>query len=453
MIKTLTNSYIRFIQKFLPSPFTIAFGLTGICIVLALLFTKPNEVGVASYSLTIFDYWGKGVWGLLEFTAQMMLILVLGHAIALSRPALHLINRLMSLCTSNSKAAFVVTLFTVLSGYINWGLGLIFGAILARQVFEYSKDKNISINYPLIGACGYTGMMVWHAGLSGSAPLTVAQSGHSLVSQMGVLPLSETLFSSMNITVIISTIIVLPILAYLLGKSKTEKHNIEELALHNSGQLEPEQGAIFGAERLDHKSLIGYFVGSMIVMYWLYSFFSNPNPLNYLGLNTINLLFFGLALLSHGTIYSFLKAIDQGIKGASGILIQFPLYAGIMGIMAHSGLLTLSAQFLVDQATAATFPLFGFMSSALVNILIPSGGGQWQIQGPILIEAAQNLQVSLGKTTMCLAYGDQLTNMLQPFWALPLLSITQLKAKDILPYSLIFMFAGIIIYGMCLLIF
>jgi short-chain fatty acids transporter len=189
------------------------------------------------------------------------------------------------------------------------------------------------------------------------------------------------------------------------------------------------------------------------VLYWSYSLLSNPNPLNYLGLDTINLLFFGLALLSHGSIHSFLNAIDEAIKGSAGILIQFPLYAGIMGIMAHSGLLTLAAQFLVEKATATTFPLFGFMSSALVNILIPSGGGQWQIQGPILIEAAQNLNVSLSKTTMSLAYGDQLTNMLQPFWALPLLSITQLKAKDILPYSLLFMLAGVFIYSICLLIF
>jgi len=451
MIKRIANSYIRFIQKYLPSPFTIAFGLTGICILLALLFTKPTEVGVASYSIAIFDFWGKGIWGLLAFTAQMMLILVLGHTIALSKPANFVINQLLQLCTNNARAAFVVTLFTVISGYVNWGLGLIFGAVLARQVFEYTRIKNIQLNYPLIGACGYTGMMVWHAGLSGSAPLTVAQSGHSLVGQMGVLPLSETLFSTMNIAVFICTLVVLPLLAYLLGSTTYNNFKIIEKEPEPSAIKEAKQPV--GAEKLDHVSFIGYFVGAMIVLYWSYSLLSNPNPLNYLGLDTINLLFFGLALLSHGSIQSFLNAIDEAIKGSAGILIQFPLYAGIMGIMAHSGLLTLAAQFLVEKATATTFPLFGFMSSALVNILIPSGGGQWQIQGPILIEAAQNLNVSLSKTTMSLAYGDQLTNMLQPFWALPLLSITQLKAKDILPYSLLFMLAGVFIYGICLLIF
>lgn len=452
MIKRIANSYVKFIQNYLPSPFTIALMLTGICIILALIFTKPNQTSVLSYSITIFDFWGKGIWDLLAFTAQMMLILVLGHTIALSQPANRLINRLMTLCTSNAKAAFVVTLFTVISGYINWGLGLIFGAILARKTFEFAAKNNIPLNYPLIGACGYTAMMVWHGGLSASAPLTIAQNGHSLESKMGIIPLSETIFSSMNITLIICTLIVLPLLAFILGKSDLTNTSVVYLLknVETESEIKPKGKS---AEQLDHLSIVGYFVGGMVILYWFYSFFMNSNPLNYLGLNTINLLFLGLALLAHGTISSFLGAVEEGIIGASGILIQFPLYAGIMGIMAHSGLLDLSARFFIEYANKTTFPFIGFISSALVNILIPSGGGQWQIQGPILIEAAQNLNVDLGKTTMSLAYGDQLTNMLQPFWALPLLSITQLKAKDILPYSLLFMIAGFFIYGVCLLIF
>lgn len=138
---------------------------------------------------------------------------------------------------------------------------------------------------------------------------------------------------------------------------------------------------------------------------------------------------------------------------ASGILIQFPLYFGIMGIMKYSGLVGIFSSFLMGISNEVTFPLFTFFSAGLVNIFVPSGGGQWAVQGPIIVEAAQNLHIPLGKAIMALAYGDQITNMLQPFWALPLLGITGLKAKDIIPYTLFLMIIGIIIFITGLLIY
>jgi len=155
----------------------------------------------------------------------------------------------------------------------------------------------------------------------------------------------------------------------------------------------------------------------------------------------------------HKNISNFLKAIDSAIVGASGILIQFPLYFGIMGVMNHSGMVNIMSNFFVSISNDITFPIFTFISAGIVNIFVPSGGGQWAVQGPIIIEAATELGVSIPKSVMALAYGDQLTNMLQPFWALPLLGITGLKAKEILPYTLILLLAGSIIFIGGLLIF
>jgi short-chain fatty acids transporter len=145
----------------------------------------------------------------------------------------------------------------------------------------------------------------------------------------------------------------------------------------------------------------------------------------------------GLALLLHRSIASFLKSIDQSISDASGILIQFPLYFGIMGIMSGSGLIQEISNWLTAAASANSLPILSFFSAGIVNFFVPSGGGQWYIQGPMLIQSALDLGVSIPKTIMALSYGDQWTNMLQPFWALPLMGITRLKAGELLPYTFV----------------
>ena len=146
-------------------------------------------------------------------------------------------------------------------------------------------------------------------------------------------------------------------------------------------------------------------------------------------------------------------AINDAIGGASGILIQFPLYFGIMGIMNSSGLVQVFSDFFVSISNEVTFPVYTFFSAGIVNVFVPSGGGQWGVQGPIIVQAAMDLGVSLPKSIMALAYGDQLTNMLQPFWALPLLGITGLKARAILPYTVALMCVGAVIFVTMLLLF
>jgi len=160
----------------------------------------------------------------------------------------------------------------------------------------------------------------------------------------------------------------------------------------------------------------------------------------------LNFLMLGLIFLAHGKVSSILKAVDEAISGASGILIQFPLYFGIMGVMQSSGLVVDIANYFVALSTAETLPILTFVSAAIVNVFIPSGGGQWAIQGPVILEAAISLKVPVQKVIMALAYGDQLTNMLQPFWALPLLGITKLKASELLPYTLWIMVLGAVVF-------
>ncbi len=260
----------------------------------------------------------------------------------------------------------------------------------------------------------------------------------------------ETVGSNMNLFVMALLIIVLPAAMYWMGKrSKASEINITDT--ENKEEIK----TLEGAEKLDHSILFSLFFGGVILCYIGYKVVVDYNYdlLKFFNPNNINLLLFSLAIIFHKNVFSFLKAIDKAIGGASGILIQFPLYFGIMGIMRSSGLVTDISGFFVEISNETTYPIFTFLSAGLVNIFVPSGGGQWAVQGPIIVQAASDLGISLPKSIMALAYGDQLTNMLQPFWALPLLGITGLKAKEILPYTLFLMVIGTAIYITGLLIF
>ena len=273
---------------------------------------------------------------LLVFALQMMLMLVIGHVVALSGPIDSLIQKITVYCTNTARSAAIITFFTVLIALFNWGLGLIFGAIFARKVGEHAIKNKISLNYPLIGAAGYSGLMVWHGGISGSAPIKIAEAGHFLEHKMGVISQSDTIFSSMNILATVLLLIILPIFMYMLGK----KNDINNIKINlDISTKENISKRIEGVEKIDHSKVLAYFFGGIILFFSFYRAFIMPDniSLNIITPNYINFVLLGIALVMHKNFYNFLAAVNDAIKGASGILIQFPLYFGIMGIMSYSG--------------------------------------------------------------------------------------------------------------------
>jgi short-chain fatty acids transporter len=222
----------------------------------------------------------------------------------------------------------------------------------------------------------------------------------------------------------------------------------QDILLH----VEPKK--LLGAEHLDHSKIMAVGFGSFIVaMAAIRAFTPSEIALSFITPNWINLLLLGLALVLHGSIYRFLQAIDAAIGGAAGILIQFPLYFGVMGIITSSGLVGQFSALIMQWSTSESYPLFTFFSAAVVNVFVPSGGGQWALQGPLIVSAAFEMDLPLAKSILAMAYGDQLTNMLQPFWALPLLGITGLKAREIAPYTLLMMLVGLVVFGLVLCVF
>ncbi|MGB1248405.1 MAG: short-chain fatty acid transporter [Chitinophagales bacterium] len=448
------TTYTDFFRKYFPSPFTIALVLTVFTFGLVLFFTAPSE-GILTYVPTVGQYWFDGVFNtkLLAFMVQMMLILVFGHIIALSRPFQRLIDFALRFCKDSASAAFTITLLTIIIALFNWGLGLVFGAIFARKIGEHFQQNNKPLNYALIAAAAYSGLMVWHGGLSGSAPLTVAGDSHSLIAELGVIPMSLTVFSPMNIVVSILLIVLLPTAMYFIAK-KSSAESIPSLPMVKD---EGGKQAVFPAEKLEANQLTGILFGGFLFLLFVYLCVKQVQAtgdfFSVLNLSRTNLLLFSLALIFHQNISSFLKAVENAISDVSGILIQFPLYFGIMGMMQSSGFASQIATVMTVTATEFTLPIYTYISAGIVNIFVPSGGGQWQVQGPIIAETAKITGTSVSKLVMALTYGDQLTNMLQPFWALPILGITGLKAKDILPYTLFLFLLGGFIFLLGLLIF
>lgn len=442
----VSNRLIKTVQNYLPSPFSIAILLTLTTLVIAFTITEnpqPNQF----YGILLLEYWQSGFWNLLQFGMQMVLMLILGYVLAISKPIVKLISFFTQFITNTSIAATITAMLTLFMSFFNWGLGLIFGAIFVRKVGDYCLENNIKINYALVGASGYSGLMVWHGGISGSAPLIVAEEDHFLASQIGTIGFDKTVFSTMNIFASFSVFITISALVYFLGKKKHHFVIPRKDTVKNSKELN-----VKNIQKIDNSNFFGMSVGLIILLLSVKTAF-NHSDFKFITPNYINFLLLGLALLFHRNVKSFINATEEAINSSTGIIIQFPIYAGIMGIMKSSGLVIVISNFFVTHSSSVTFPLFTFFSAGLINIFIPSGGGQWAIQGPIIVEACTILNVPIEKGIMALAYGDQLTNMLQPFWALPLLGITKLKAHQILPYSFLIMIVGVIIFSFSLLFF
>lgn len=294
---SIAKKFERVLKGFLPAPFTIAVILTLFTLLLAFFITEPKSEG--SHILQLLTYWEEGIWHppLLVFAIQMMLMLVLGHVLALTKPVNSLIEKGAIYCNNTANAAGIITFFTLLVSLFNWGLGLIFGAIFARKVGEQASKKGIQLNYPLIGAAGYSGLMVWHGGISGSAPIKIAEEGHFLADKIGVISQAETVFSAMNISVSILLLIILPLLMYFIGK----RNNGTSISLKTNNQQQ--KIIISGAEKIDHSKLMAFFFGGLIITFAFYKAIILPEniSLKIITPNYINLVLLGLGIMMHSS--------------------------------------------------------------------------------------------------------------------------------------------------------
>ena len=448
MFKKFTNGCVNLVQKYLPDPFIFAVLLTFFVLILGVVLT-----GQSPLAMTV--HWSKGLWTLLAFSMQMALVLVTGHALANAPSFKKGLKTLAKIPKSPSQAIILVTLISTIACWINWGFGLVIGAIFAKELAKEVKG----VDYRLLIASAYSGFLVWHAGLSGSIPLVVASGGPEVVKATAgavtsPIPTSATLFSGYNLIILAVLLITLPLINKAMHPDTEHTVTIDPKLLVEEPVVIIAKEAMTPADKLENSTLISMLLAIMGFSYILYYFIKGGS----LDLNIVNAIFLFLGVALHGTPRRFVNAITDAAKGAAGIILQFPFYAGIMGMMVGTSAAGISlagvmSTSFVSISNQHTFPLFTFLSAGLVNFFIPSGGGQWAVQAPIMMPAGAALGVPAAKTAMAIAWGDAWTNMIQPFWALPALGIAGLNAKDVMGFCVIdLLYSGIII-GLGLFLF
>jgi short-chain fatty acids transporter len=388
------------------------------------------------------QYWGDGFWSLLAFSMQMVLVLVTGYVLASSPIFKKGLGALASKAKSPAQAIIFVTVISIIASWINWGFGLVIGALFAKELAK----KVDNVDYRLLIASAYSGFVVWHGGFSGSIPLTIATEGHFSQDIIGLIPTSETIFATFNVIIVLALFIILPLLNRFMHPSEDETITVDRELLNEGSHLQAatvEVSTMTPAERIENSFIVSLLTAVMGLSFLIYYFVNSGFNLN---LNIVNFIFLFLGILFHGTPRRFLESVLEAVKGAGGIIVQFPFYAGIMGMMTASGLAAVMSEAFVAISNQYTFPFFAFISAGIVNFFVPSGGGQWAVQAPVMLEAAQTLDVSYAKTAMAVAWGDAWTNLIQPFWALPALAIAGLKAKDIMGYCvMVLLVSGVVI--------
>ena len=432
MIQRISAFFTQVVHRVLPDPLIFAILLTGATFALALGLTPKAPADLVML-------WGSGFWNLLAFSMQMAMILVTGHALASSGPVKRMLVALASSARTPGQGVMLVAFVGAVACAINWGFGLVLGAMLAREVARRVKGTD----YRLLVASAYMGFLTWHGGLSGSVPLVAATEGNPMEKTVGLIPVSHTIFTGYNAFITIGLIILLPILARLMMPKPEDVVTVDPALLQDPPSVERKLSpdATF-AERMEESRALAVLVAALCAVFLVIRFINKGFVLD---IDTVNLVFLAAGIVLHKTPMAYARAVAAAAKGASGIMIQFPFYAGIQALMDHSGLAGVITKWFVDIANVHTFPLLAFLSSALINFAVPSGGGHWVVQGPFVMPAAQALGADLGKSAMAIAYGEAWTNMAQPFWALPALAIAGLGVRDIMGYCVTaLLFSGVI---------
>ncbi|MBI3544865.1 MAG: short-chain fatty acid transporter [Deltaproteobacteria bacterium] len=434
MLEKLGVTCERIVRSYMPDPFVLVLLLTFATFGLAAWFTptRPHE---------LLSAWNAGFWELLSFGMQMVLIVVTGEAIAESVLVHRFIKKICKIPRTARSGVFLLTVFSVLLGWLHWGFGLVMASLAGRELAKSLHARKVTLHYPVIGAAAYMSMLLWHAGTTASAPLLINTPGHFLFKEIGLIPLSQTIFLTKNIIACLALAAVIPfVVMNLLPRRNIRTVDQFDVDL-NAGprpQLSEEKAKTF-AEKLERSYLTNFIVGTMGIVLLLQYFRREGLNLNH---NVVNFLFLMVGLLLHRNPIGYARAISQSVRGTSGIILQFPFYGGIMGMMRDSGLGHEIANVFVQFADGRTLPFFAYIASIVTKFFVPSGGGEWAVEGPVMLQAAKTLGAPVGLTTMGIAYGNMVGNMFQPFWAIPLLSIMGLKARDIMGYCLaVFFFA------------
>jgi short-chain fatty acids transporter len=434
------------VQRWMPSPFLFAILLTYVA-------AGAAFVSQGSAVTEIALSWYGGFWDLLEFAMQMVIILVTANVVAYHPWVKRVILSLVRLPKNGPQAVVLVGVGSMLTAWVSWGLGLIFGAILAREMGKHAAKNEMPVHYPLLAVAGYMGIsLIFGWGMSSSPGLLQAMEGNTLM-QLGfvdrVIPATEWVFHSYPLALTALSIVYVSIMLYLLSPPKENCRAIghyvdlgvdEDPRVENTGSTAPARSggakpAI--ADKIDNSRILGGIIALTGVVVVLSVFFREG--LVALNLDNFNFGFVMIGLLLYASPTKYLQEFYDAVKGSAGVILLFPFYAGIIGIMTGTGLVDSMTTVLLSVANADTFPVVAWITGGILNVFVPSAGGEWTIIGGPMMMAGAELGIPHGQTIAAYAAGDAHTNLLNPFWAIPLLAITGLRARDMFGYAITMM--------------
>ncbi len=445
----LMSPLVGLFVRWKPDSFAVALLLT--------FLTFALSVTVAGYPAdAALTSWGDNFWNLLKFTNQITLTLLLGYAFANTPPVHRALLAVASLARTPAAAYRLACVITGVCALFSWGLSLIAAGIMARAIGESCRKQGIAVHYPLLVAASFSGFVIWHQGLSSSIGLALATPGHFLERELGLIPISDTLFTTWNIGLALIVLVSMPlIMAALHPRGAEEIEPIPENLLANDDVGEREAsskhtGPLTPAQRFEESRFATGLMVAGGVAFMAVHFFVRDRGLD---LNTLNFGFLWVGMLLAGSPIRYVRIIVEGGRIAVPFLLQYPFYAGIAGLMADSGLARMVVELFVSVSSAETLPLFGFLSGGLLNLFIPSGGGQWAVQGPIMMAAAQQVGADLPRVAMSVALGDQWTNLIQPLAIIPVLTIAGIGVREIMGYTFVALLWSGMLFSLALILF
>lgn len=444
MLRRTSDIFVKIAERWMPDPLVIAIFLTALSFACALLFTNFTAVQAV-------DAWGNSYWNLLRFTAQMILILGLGHVLANTRPVNRLLVAVAGKVTSAPMAYVGVTIFASITAMISWGLGLIVPAVMARIIAINCRDRGIKVHFPLLIASGYGGAIVSMQGLSASIPLVLNTPDHFLQDQIGLISLDQTIFSWWSLSIVLAIIIILPQVMKRLAPPDDQVIEIPAAADYSQADTlrQSSDAADTPSRKMENARWITLALAAFGGVYVMRYFLGGGE----LQLDSLNMIFVVLGLAFADSPRHYIELLSNAAKVAGPFLIQYPLYSGLMGLIADSGLGALIVGGFVAVASADTLPVWTFFSAAFLNLFIPSAGGQWAVQGPIVTEAAMQLGADIPRVAMSVTVGEVWTNAIQPLYAVPVLAIAGLHIRDIMGYCVIALLTLLPIYMVALIFF
>jgi short-chain fatty acids transporter len=443
VLRTLSRPLVAGVERFMPGAFVFAVVLSVIVAVLALIF---GDVGPAELTLA----WGDGLAGLLDFMTQVALVLLLGYTLATTRQVKAVLVRIAEVPRSPRAAYVFVALVASLASLISFGLGLVVGGVIALEVGRAARRRGTPLHYPLLVASAYSGFVVWHMGYSATGPLAAATPGSFVEEAIGrTIPITETVFSLWNlIAIVVAVLAILGTVALLAPKGDDRVVELPDRMVEEEEDDAPAPPST-PAERLEASRVITLVPAVALLGYLVVYFLQGGFELT---LDIVNWSFLAAILLLVSGPRELSELVAGAVRTVGEVLLQYPLYAGIIGMMTASGLAAQLSGFFTTVAGPGTLGVLAFLSAGLLNMFVPSGGGQFAVQAPIFLDAADAIGADPAVITMAIAYGDQWTNLIQPFWAVPLLAVAGLGVRDIFGFTIITWLITGLVFGGTLLV-